>query len=434
MIAINYLMTWFVIDFFSTLPVDKIATLFMPEGGDSLRAFKIIRSIRLVRLVKLVRLLKLSKVSGSVGEYITLSPALVNILSLLIKVVFIAHLLACFWYMVGTLEEPLAQTSWIRAVNMERESVSAKYLVSIYWAFTTMSTVGYGDILPVTTSERMFAIFGMILGATVFGFVVGNVASLVNDVDVSVSRYNDRMDELKNYMRERNFPKSVKEKFEKYYHYYLSRTSVFDEEKIMEDLPQHLRVLVLLHVNRETLKIIKFFHNKDPIFKCAVIQCLLPLTRAPGEYIFKQDVVVNEMSFLVRGDVSCYQHFKGEEKDLWIRDVEIGTAVGQDFMLSEQNSLYYAQAETYCDLFVFRKRDIVKCAEADPGMEERLSEALINECEHFQDKYEQAATSLLALPALSGKTDALQIEREEKKRFVHIATNHEQNSWFCTLI
>lgn len=34
----------------------------------------------------------------------------------------------------------------------------------IWWAFQTITTVGYGDVLPVTTHGRLFAIFFMLLG------------------------------------------------------------------------------------------------------------------------------------------------------------------------------------------------------------------------------------------------------------------------------
>ncbi|HET8997607.1 MAG TPA: ion channel, partial [Acetobacteraceae bacterium] len=39
---------------------------------------------------------------------------------------------------------------------------------ALYYAVVTMTTIGYGDIVPVTTEARMFAISVMILGITVF--------------------------------------------------------------------------------------------------------------------------------------------------------------------------------------------------------------------------------------------------------------------------
>lgn len=38
----------------------------------------------------------------------------------------------------------------------------------MYWAFTTLATVGYGDISATTVAERIYAIFAQIVGGFVF--------------------------------------------------------------------------------------------------------------------------------------------------------------------------------------------------------------------------------------------------------------------------
>ncbi len=48
-----------------------------------------------------------------------------------------------------------------------------KYVVSLYWAFSTLCTVGYGDVVPSTTGERLFAIGAMLVGATIFAYFMG---------------------------------------------------------------------------------------------------------------------------------------------------------------------------------------------------------------------------------------------------------------------
>ena len=54
---------------------------------------------------------------------------------------------------------------------------------SVYWAVTTMSTIGYGDINVTNDAERLFAIFSMLIGASVFGYVIGNVTVMMENFD-----------------------------------------------------------------------------------------------------------------------------------------------------------------------------------------------------------------------------------------------------------
>ena len=58
-----------------------------------------------------------------------------------------------------------------------------QYLASVYWAVTTMTTVGYGDIAPVTDSERIFTVFAMIVGGGFYGYVVAQATRIVMDFD-----------------------------------------------------------------------------------------------------------------------------------------------------------------------------------------------------------------------------------------------------------
>ncbi|CAA6810863.1 MAG: Potassium voltage-gated channel subfamily KQT; possible potassium channel, VIC family [uncultured Sulfurovum sp.] len=63
------------------------------------------------------------------------------------------------------------------------------FLDAIYWALVTVSTVGYGDISPVTDLGKMVAMVGIILGIAMISFVTS----------VMVSAFAERFDELRTY-------------------------------------------------------------------------------------------------------------------------------------------------------------------------------------------------------------------------------------------
>jgi len=49
----------------------------------------------------------------------------------------------------------------------------------LWWAMTTVTTVGYGDKFPVTAEGRGIAVFLMLLGITLFGLVTANLAAFL---------------------------------------------------------------------------------------------------------------------------------------------------------------------------------------------------------------------------------------------------------------
>jgi hypothetical protein len=60
---------------------------------------------------------------------------------------------------------------------------AAQYLASFYWAMTTMTTVGYGDITPESDAERVLAVTAMVVGGAFYGFVIASMASFVTQTD-----------------------------------------------------------------------------------------------------------------------------------------------------------------------------------------------------------------------------------------------------------
>ena len=53
------------------------------------------------------------------------------------------------------------------------------YIAAMYWAVQTVTTVGYGNVVPTTVSERVIACFVMLLGGFVFSMIISKVSSVL---------------------------------------------------------------------------------------------------------------------------------------------------------------------------------------------------------------------------------------------------------------
>jgi len=58
-------------------------------------------------------------------------------------------------------------------------SLVFRYITSIYWAVSTMTTVGYGDITAVRIEEKIVSSLVMVLGSSMFAYMMGSVATLI---------------------------------------------------------------------------------------------------------------------------------------------------------------------------------------------------------------------------------------------------------------
>ena len=59
------------------------------------------------------------------------------------------------------------------------DSGMTKLIKVWYYAITTLSTIGFGDFTPVTSSERLISSVILMFGVTVFSFIMGQFIEIL---------------------------------------------------------------------------------------------------------------------------------------------------------------------------------------------------------------------------------------------------------------
>lgn len=365
-----YLRTWFTADFLSTFPFELIyeAVSGTDEGG--------IVFVKLLRLFKLLRVVKLSKHLGNVELSLFVSPTVIRLCTLLFQVSFLAHLMGCFLFLVSSLADSEEDTWWYALGDLSLEDKPGLYVAGIYWAFTTMTTVGYGDIQPTTIPERIYASVCIVLGATVFGFIVGSVTSLVARLDSRSQKSREKMEEVRDYLREKNVPSQLWNRVHKYYEYLFTVKSVYDEDAILSELTPALRNEVVLFLNRDIIETIPFFEGQDDLFKAHVGSALTPQFFPPGEVVFHEGEVGSEMYFLVRGTLEVVGTNKTTGEEVVFKEMGEGSYFGELALVLNQPRSATIRAKTHLNLFALTKSDIAKLLSQYPTLRPQMRKAL----------------------------------------------------------
>lgn len=88
---------------------------------------------------------------------------------------YTVNLMGCLWWWIAEVQG--LQDSWVATtdkigIDLFDAQAVQKWLVSIYFATTTITTIGYGDITPQTTMEVLVAIVFMLAAVSYFGYLL----------------------------------------------------------------------------------------------------------------------------------------------------------------------------------------------------------------------------------------------------------------------
>ncbi len=73
----------------------------------------------------------------------------------------------------------LSLTAFARLELLDKPGITNPYFEALYWIITTMATVGYGDITPISSLGKLLAMFVMVLGVTTLGFLASDIVSSI---------------------------------------------------------------------------------------------------------------------------------------------------------------------------------------------------------------------------------------------------------------
>jgi voltage-gated potassium channel len=155
----------FLIDFIVRFSRAPSKLKFMKWGWidliSSIPAFDILRAGRFIRLIRLIRILRAVRSTKMLVEYIFRN----RTRGTFAAVASLSVLLVIF-----------ASISVLNAETVPHSNIKTAE-DALWWAFVTVTTVGYGDKYPVTTEGRMIAAVLMVAGVGLFGTFTGFVAS-----------------------------------------------------------------------------------------------------------------------------------------------------------------------------------------------------------------------------------------------------------------
>jgi len=303
-IAGRYMMFWFWIDSVASIPWD----LALQSETNLLMLLRLSRTTRVLRVLKVLRALRMVKVFRIGQMFLWFEEALgrqrLSITFFVLTVVCCLHWSACLYYFLASVSD-FEEDSWVVRLGIENETYLFRYISSVYWAVSTMTTVGYGDITAVRIEEKIIASLVMAAGSSMFAYMMGSVATLIANSNELTARMTRQMLAIDRFVRMRRIPRALASQVRAFYAYRMERETQMEENDILMGLTDSLRSQLTLYVYKDLLEKIPFFKGKGASFITAIVPHLHPVYASPGDVIVFQGEEGHEMYFLLEGKLEA---------------------------------------------------------------------------------------------------------------------------------
>ncbi|XP_046350011.2 potassium voltage-gated channel subfamily H member 6-like isoform X1 [Haliotis rufescens] len=373
-IAVHYFKGWFLIDVVAAIPFDLL--LFGSETDETTTLIGLLKTARLLRLVRVAR--KLDRYS----EY-----GAAVLLLLMATFALIAHWLACIWYAIGNVERPYLpepKIGWLDELARQTHqfypanatgggpTIKSKYITALYFTFSSLTSVGFGNVSPNTNSEKIFSILIMLIGSLMYASIFGNVSAIIQRLYSGTARYHTQMLRIKEFIRFHQVPNPLRQRLEEYFQHAWSYTNGIDMNMVLKSFPDCVQADICLHLNRNLL-------NNCPAFKGASPGCLRALSMQ-----FKTTHVPPGDTLVHRGDVLTASYFISRGSIEILRDDIVVAILGKDDVFGENlckhdtvgKSSCNVRALTYCDLHKIHRDDLLDILDMYPEFSDHFVDNL----------------------------------------------------------
>ena len=138
-------------DILGVIPWQYIDCFQASDGESTGTDLNFVKILRLLRLLKLLRLYRIRRMIESLQFKFPHAVFFIRSGQLLISLALMAHWLGCLWFSIGYTHGGWLQLAGMIDENLQPTDIDSgamDWVTTVYWAITTMTTIGYGDIRP----------------------------------------------------------------------------------------------------------------------------------------------------------------------------------------------------------------------------------------------------------------------------------------------
>ncbi|XP_044752804.1 uncharacterized protein LOC123312439 isoform X3 [Coccinella septempunctata] len=286
-----------IVDFIANTPF-PYAVFLLPVifGVEPYTAFSFLK------LFTLLRIWDVKEFFNSRWTNLMVDRLVLKLFSVFIWITLMIHVFSCVWYMFACPIFICYTNSWVRIFYERPRSQFEIYVICVYFILGVSTNTGIGDILPGRYIEIIFLIILMLTAKFMIGIFIGIAANIVSLHSSFLTRYEERIYELRDYLLNENVSDHQMEKMWNYVKQLWTKRNGRQMPRIITDTMAYTNQCALKYdVYGEELRNSYLFHDLQEPFLRQLSNNIMPVMFFPGNYIVQHGDSDQSMYFVHRG-------------------------------------------------------------------------------------------------------------------------------------
>ncbi|EES19575.1 hypothetical protein BDA96_09G154800 [Sorghum bicolor] len=356
-ITFRYLSTFFIMDVASTVPFQALAYFITGEVREN-------GAYSVLGLLRLWRLRRVNQFFTRLEKDIRFSYFWIRCARLVAVTLFVVHSAGCLYYLIAD-RYPHPEKTWIGDVipNFRQVSVWIRYITSVYWSITTMTTVGYGDLHARNTVEMIFNIFYMLFNLGLTAYLIGNMTNLVVEGTHRTMEFRNSIRAATSFVGRNHLPPRLKQQILAYMCLKF-RAESLNQQQLMDQLPKSICKSICDHLFVPVVKDVYLFNGVSREMLLSLVTKMKPEYIPPREDVIVQNEAPDDVYVVVSGEVEVIL-FNGinerVEATLGTRDI-----FGEVSALSDRAQAFTFRTRTLSQLLRLKQATLKEAMQSRP--------------------------------------------------------------------
>ncbi|XP_026437958.1 potassium channel AKT2/3-like [Papaver somniferum] len=357
-IALRYLKTWFLMDIASTVPFGLIVYMCTDRHKLGLFYQSVFGMLRFWRLRKVTRLFR------RLEKDIRFNYVLIRCIKLVLVTLFFSHIAGCVYYILAD-TYPHSRKTWIGSVNPNfREGhVFDRYIASIYWSMSTMTSVGYGDVHSMNSREMTFNIVYMMFNLGLSAYLIGNISTLILEGTRTTMEFRNRIQSASEFVSRNQLPKILKEQILTYMCFRFTAENL-NQQRIMDELPNPICKSICEHLFLPAVQNVYLFKYISTETLLLLVAKMRAEYIPPGEDVITKDEAPEIIYIIMSGEVEVINCEDGEEQTT--KTLVSGDIVGEVAAFCGKPQSLTFRAKTMSQLLKLKTSSLIETMQTKP--------------------------------------------------------------------